>query len=149
MGSNHLQFASDQSWIQYGDDKSNRTAIPAARTSQGTHPAGSQWTRNPIPACGQLNGGVGDGVCDYPPQFDPPLPYLYGYGSATCFQGSAGHGGHCTAEDSRYFKDHFAFNIIDTVKVPEDLDAGEYLLSFRWDCEQTPQVWAQCADITI
>ena len=24
---------------------------------------------------------------------------------------------------------------------------GEYVLSFRWDCEQTPQIWAGCSDI--
>lgn len=147
--SNHLQYASDQSWVQYGDDKSNRTAIPATRVAKGTFPAGSVWTRNPIPACGQLNGGVGDGECQSPPQFDPPLPGLYGYGEATCFQGSAGAGKHCTPAEAKYFKDHFAFNIIDQVRVPKNIDLGEYVLSFRWDCEQTPQVWAQCADINI
>jgi hypothetical protein len=29
------------------------------------------------------------------------------------------------------------------------LPAGEYVLSWRWDVEQSPQVWANCADITI
>merc|ERR1712232_551614 len=124
-------------------------AILATRTSKGTFPAGSVWTKNPIPACGQLNGGVGDGECQAPPQFDPPLPGLYGYGSATCFQGSAGGHKQCTAERAKFFKDHFNFNIIDQVTVPKGLDLGEYVLSFRWDCEQTPQVWTQCADITI
>ena len=23
------------------------------------------------------------------------------------------------------------------------------MLSFRWDCEQTPQVWANCADVRV
>jgi hypothetical protein len=147
--SGHLEFASAQTWIQYGDNTTNRTAIPATRVSEGTFPAGSVWTKNPIPACGQYNGGVGDGSCEFPAQFDPPLPYLYGYGSATCFTGSAGHGGHCTAEQRQYFEDHFRFNIIDQVIVPKDLSVGEYVLSFRWDCEQTPQVWTQCADITV
>ena len=26
------------------------------------------------------------------------------------------------------------------VEVPNDLEAGEYVLSFRWDCKCTPQV---------
>merc|ERR1711934_802071 len=34
-------------------------------------------------------------------------------------------------------------------KIPENLPSGKYVLSFRWDCEQTPQIWAQCADVTI
>jgi hypothetical protein len=40
------------------------------------------------------------------------------------------------------------FQIVDLVKVPE-LPAGDYALSFRWDCEQTPQIWAQCANIKV
>ena len=30
-----------------------------------------------------------------------------------------------------------------------DIEPGEYVLSWRWDCEQTPQVWNSCADVTI
>ena len=30
-----------------------------------------------------------------------------------------------------------------------DIEPGEYVLSFRWDCEQTPQIWNGCSDITI
>lgn len=39
------------------------------------------------------------------------------------------------------------FSLVDEVRVPEQ--KGEYLLSFRWDCEQTPQVWNTCADIVV
>jgi hypothetical protein len=42
----------------------------------------------------------------------------------------------------------FDFEMVDTLKVPA-LPAGEYSLSWRWDCEQTPQVWNSCADITV
>ena len=35
------------------------------------------------------------------------------------------------------------------VTVPDGLAAGEYSISWRWDCEQTPQVWNSCADVTI
>ena len=37
----------------------------------------------------------------------------------------------------------------DLVEVPEDLEPGEYVLSFRWDCQQSPQVWNSCANIQI
>ena len=43
----------------------------------------------------------------------------------------------------------FMFSMTDKLKVPSDLVAGEYSLSWRWDCEQTPQVWNSCADVTI
>ena len=37
--------------------------------------------------------------------------------------------------------------IVDRVRVPEV--SGEFVLRWRWDCEQTPQVWSHCADVTI
>ena len=39
--------------------------------------------------------------------------------------------------------------IYDTVVVPEDLEPGRYLLGWRWDCEQSSQVWQSCADVQI
>ena len=43
--------------------------------------------------------------------------------------------------------DQWAFK--DLVEVPETLEPGEYVLSFRWDSQQTPQVWNSCANIEI
>ena len=34
-----------------------------------------------------------------------------------------------------------ATNIVDEVRVPEALEPGQYMLSWRWDSEQTNQVW--------
>jgi len=42
---------------------------------------------------------------------------------------------------------HWAFK--DLVEIPEDLEPGEYVLSFRWDCQQSPQVWNSCSNIQI
>merc|ERR1711920_808301 len=39
------------------------------------------------------------------------------------------------------------FSIVDEVEVPSK--TGEYVLSWRWDCEETDQVWNSCADIVI
>ena len=38
--------------------------------------------------------------------------------------------------------DGFPYSIVDHVCVPGDIDAGDYLLSWRWDAEQSPQVRA-------
>jgi hypothetical protein len=151
----------DTSWIQYGTNETNRTAINAVRVSEGTHPAGSTWTKNPVPGCTwyynnsdpslYISGGLGiggkgkDGTYSCPgPLYKPPLEGLYGFGSSVC--------GHvfdfeCTPEQKKYQVDHFLFNIIDQVRVPDV--KGEYVLSWRWDCEQTPQVWTSCADISV
>lgn len=40
-----------------------------------------------------------------------------------------------------------AFSIVDEIQVPNT--PGEYVLGWRWDCEQTDQVWNSCADIVI
>jgi hypothetical protein len=39
--------------------------------------------------------------------------------------------------------------IEDSVVVPADIPAGEYVLGWRWDCDHSSQVWSTCADITI
>merc|ERR1712217_550208 len=39
--------------------------------------------------------------------------------------------------------------VLDVLKIPEHLEAGEYVLGWRYDCEGTAQVWSNCADVTI
>lgn len=43
----------------------------------------------------------------------------------------------------------WTFSLIETVVVPAELPAGDYVLSWRWDAEATPQVWLNCADIRL
>lgn len=46
-------------------------------------------------------------------------------------------------------KGQTSFAVEDTLTVPADIPAGEYVLGWRWDCEQTSQIWNSCADISI
>ena len=39
--------------------------------------------------------------------------------------------------------------VIDNVEIPEIFEPGRYILSFRWDCEKTPQIWNVCANIEL
>ena len=39
--------------------------------------------------------------------------------------------------------------ILDNLAVPKHLPPGDYVLSLRWDCEKSAQVWQACADVTI
>jgi len=129
-----LKFKGDKQWIQFGEDVATRFQISATRTSTGTTPPGSQWTKNPIPACRGSDGGYTNptGDCFQGTQFTPPKLGLSGYG-ANMFRNDT----------------NFQFSIIDKLIIPKDLHKGEYVLSFRWDCEQTPQVWNSCASIRI
>jgi len=127
--------ATGNQWVQYGNEVSTRKEFPAHRTTEGTTPKGSQWTRNPIPACKEASGGYlnKDTSCPQGTQFEPPLPGLMGFGELSKAPGTP----------------TFLFSIGDYLEVPDNLETGDYVLSFRWDCEQTPQVWATCSSIKI
>jgi hypothetical protein len=142
-------------------DTNNRTEIPATTVpGELVVPKGSMWRRNPIPQCDSpISGGsqawrrskgrtdVGfltSGHC-YGPAFEPPVPGVYGFGGASC--GSEYPDTACTPEE--YEKQDFNFGIVDKIEVPSDLPPGDYTLGFRWDSEQTSQVWVSCADVTI
>uniref|UniRef100_A0A7M5VCW4 Chitin-binding type-4 domain-containing protein n=1 Tax=Clytia hemisphaerica TaxID=252671 RepID=A0A7M5VCW4_9CNID len=130
-----LRFVGDRQWVQYGEDQSTRYEFPAVRTDKGTFPPGSQWTKNPIPACNGLGGGYNDpnpNKCSNGTQFPPPGPGLLGFGV-----------------DITDPLKNFPFSIIDLVQIPKDLEEGEYVLSFRWDCEQSPQVWNTCSSVRL
>lgn len=170
----HLRFASDQSWIQYGEDVSSRVNISAYRITEGTNPPGSQWTKNPVPACGDASGGEGceqilsdmpPGCDDHPtnatagymclgPMYEPPLPGVYGYGytdedkSHWILNPDRAPTGQLQ-ETKPHQQQKFDFAVVDQVSIPAELPVGEYVLSWRWDMEQYAQVWTNCADVTI
>lgn len=161
-----------------GCDNTPRTTIPAVDVNTGTVPTGSTWRRNPIPACKNALGGsfnVGchvstiDGKYKAPTadefQFPPagedklrPGLLLGGFGVGSCFGcnqnvnpwdcdklGKLGRN-NCTVDETN--AQIFKWNILDKVQVP-NVPAGEYVVSFRWESEQTPQIWATCSDVTI
>ena len=51
-----LTFHGDSQWVQYGEG-GEKISFLANRTTEGTWPEGSQWTKNPIPACLNPDGG--------------------------------------------------------------------------------------------
>lgn len=135
-----LPFVGDTQWIQQGGDEANRTAIPAVRLDVGTFPKGSAWTRNPIPACGTLDGGgVLQQVC-HDSQFPEPVPGASGFYGLTPND---------VVQGTTYQRKLTHFSVVDKVQVPVDLPTGDYVISFRIDCEQTPQVWLYCGDARI
>ena len=43
----------------------------------------------------------------------------------------------------------FHVAIVDVLQIPADIPAGDYVVGFRWDCEESAQIWSSCSDITI
>eukprot|EP00656_Telonema_subtile_P055338 TRINITY_DN8524_c0_g1_i1.p1 TRINITY_DN8524_c0_g1~~TRINITY_DN8524_c0_g1_i1.p1 ORF type:complete len:368 (+),score=53.53 TRINITY_DN8524_c0_g1_i1:157-1260(+) len=122
-----MPFAGDSRMMM-----SNGTMLPLKSTfvSDGTLPLGSTWQMLPIPT---TRGGPNLGKMGYtfpPPCYDPTTPKVLGQGICT---------GEWISNITMY----------DQLRVPEHLDAGEYVLGFRWDCESSAQVWQSCADVTI
>jgi hypothetical protein len=184
---NTLEFVGDTTWIRYTPIHGYSVPdvpVQAVRVSEGTHPPGSHWTRNPVPGCficdqaqcirDNPSHKIGDAGWEkqqhcsqncsgiprsatWPPnqpahranatcpagmlQFPEPAPGVSGYFSQSCVEkqpGNASAGYDCD------FLGGFKFNIVDKVRVPQHIPAGDYLLSMRWDCEQSKQIWQNC-----
>lgn len=78
------------------------------------------------------------------PTFEPPAPGAWGFGPGSCASSLPG----TSCNRKQLLNQNFDFGIVDKVKVP-DVPPGDYVISFRWDSEQTPQVWNSCADVKI
>lgn len=140
--------------IRYTDGRAE-LHIPATDVGAGTWPAGSVWRMNPIPACNCDKGfdcstsGKGpnkayfNGTQPVPKGFNCPtgthfpVPFDYGYGQQVWHMKGTEKSG--LAADT--------WQIVDQVRAPRT--AGEYVLRWRWDTEQNPQIWTNCADITV
>lgn len=151
-----------------GCDLIERDTIPALRVNTGTVPANSMWTRNPIPACNNGFGGAFNVGChvsnidgkykapkasdfQFPPACEDknrPGLLLGGFGVGACFgcnqavnppdcdKFGKSWRNNCTVDETS--GQAFTWNILDKVRVPQ-VPAGEYVVSFRWDSEQTPR----------
>eukprot|EP00658_Telonema_sp_P-2_P085234 TRINITY_DN967_c0_g1_i1.p1 TRINITY_DN967_c0_g1~~TRINITY_DN967_c0_g1_i1.p1 ORF type:complete len:294 (+),score=26.75 TRINITY_DN967_c0_g1_i1:277-1158(+) len=92
---------------------------------------GLEWFEQQV--CAQSCSGINVTAC--PPgmlQFQEPANGLSGFfpGYGTEQQG-------------------FAYSVVDKLEVPAHLPSGDYLLSWRWDAEQSHQIWQSCADVRI
>lgn len=95
---------------------------------------GLKWFEQQM--CAQSCSGINVTKC--PPgmlQFPEPVNGISGYFPGAGAQNQVDRG--------------MDFSIMDRVVVPTDLPAGEYLLSFRWDAEQSHQIWQNCADVRL
>lgn len=148
---NGLSFTSKNSTVRYHDGSKADFEIPVA----GLDSAGQHWRRNPIPGCscdlGWGCGGKEEDVLKVHSHGGGSVdltPYAnHGPATPACPHGTMFDAGWIPEGEGFLVGTSTSFSIVDEVHVPNV--PGEYILSWRWDCEQTDQVWNSCADIVI
>ena len=149
-----LPFVGHNTTIRYLDGRGQKI-IPAQDVSQGTFPPGSTWRRNPIPAC-NCDGGDGchapgtdnrGGRASYTNGTNPvPTGFNCPYGTMFDVPFDYGYGQHVWNNPPNKPWSN-VWVMVDKVKAPAV--RGDYVLRWRWDVEQNPQVWTHCADVTV
>jgi len=98
--------------------------------SKGTVPKDSMWAMNPIPR---------NDTRQTKASFEPRCDEIPNCGS--------------TKVDSKCrcsgMWGPFNLEIVDKLRLPSDLPEGEYVLGWRWDCEESNQIWVSCSDIKV
>ena len=88
-------------------------------------PPGSTWAMNPLPYSNAQSA----------PQFPPPCNETVDRTKSDT--------GRCSGRDP------WNTLIADQLTVPAGLEPGDWVLSIRWDCEKSAQIWSACADLVI
>jgi len=114
----------------------------------GTTPEGSMWRKCPLPRGPwnwRLNGASFEPVCqedadctDRSKSEEAP-PCLGPDKEQGCACKCSGDG----------IGDLPQLEIVDKVRIPAGLKAGAYVLGWRWDCEESTQIWNSCSDVTV
>ena len=130
-----LPFAGRQSlrWDAHADGTGGtRVWFDGVYVSDGVIPPGAAWARNPIPRNDHKSTGTGFAPaceeaddCDVSERVDP----------MRC---------RCSGMWGPY-----NLEIVDTLQLPAHLPPGDYVLGWRWDCEESNQIWMSCSDVKV
>jgi hypothetical protein len=147
-----LDFVGNQTFRWGGKNGKRKHSFKGTyATGDMVQPKGSMWAKNPVPRNDpQVSGFSGSGTGSYAQcapwmdadacgEFKPHSEYPQGVPPVrleTSFM-----------IDGEYTDP--TFEIVDKVQIPADLTPGDYVLGWRWDCEESHQVWMSCSDITI
>lgn len=118
-----LPFVGPQK-LRWGGVNGTTIEIDGVYLSEGVVPAGAAWALNPIPRNDFNQTGKG-----FAPPCKYPIPPKF------C-QGMQDAGGD-------------RLEIVDRVRIPAGLPSGDYVLGWRWDCEESNQIWSSCSDVTV
>jgi hypothetical protein len=110
-------------------------------TGEQVVPANSVWRKNPIPHTVNewyMYGATFEPVCE------ESEACRSSYDKAPARDGP-GHHPVCRCSGDW----NYDVEVVDTVQIPADVKPGKYVLGWRWDCEESTQVWTSCSDVTI
>eukprot|EP01051_Picozoa_sp_SAG22_P020501 SAG22_NODE_4165_length_1362_cov_1.596991_1_plen_169_part_00 len=79
----------------------------------------------------------------------PPAAAGVCSGQGSCTETAAGEGETCGFGCDCSRAPMLEVNIVDRVIVPGAIEPGHYLVSWRWDAEQSNQVWQNCGDVDV
>lgn len=84
-------------------------------------------------------------------QFASPCPELdKGWFECTDAHAQAGCQANANADHFGYCSGDWPLGMVaDRVVLPRELKPGRYVVGWRMDCEETAQVWQNCADVNI
>ena len=133
-----LDFA-PRSWLEFRNG--SRVEISSIYLATGTFPANSMWALNPLPEPTQ---GSFQPPCEGKDNRTNATDPFWSWGWPRTAPKAAWDASSPLCEGTF----PFGVNIIHELEVPA-VPSGEYVLGFRYDSENTAQVWAQCADLTI
>jgi len=128
--------------LRWDGDVRSQLQFNATRVSVGTSPPGSMWARNPVPSVlWEREGPTFEPYCQESAECRAYQVETGGFGSKPGICRCSGHsnGGPLLPN----------LEIVDKVRIPAGLPLGRYVLQWRWDCEESDQVWASCSDVTI
>jgi len=130
--------------LRWDGKRSTQLEFVGTRVSSGTVPAGSMWSKNPIPAgLWERMGATFEPICTESAeckalmntnQYEDPKMR-----AGACRCSGFSNGGPLLPN----------LEVVDRVAIPSSLPPGPYVLQWRWDCEESDQVWASCADVTV
>jgi hypothetical protein len=128
-----MRFATSQHTLEFSNSSDRtqpveRFVVPGRYVSDGTLPVGSTWARNPLPYSNAENAARA------PFTFNPPCDET--------IDRTKSDTGKCSGRDP------YNTLIADELTVPS-VPPGKYVLSLRYDCEKSAQVWTNCADVEI
>ena len=138
--------------LRWDGDKSTQvefnTTEKGWETNEGTAPAGSMWRKNPIPSgLWEREGPSFEPACKESAECIAGYSNFHGYGvgslasmgTCKCSGFSSGAGGPLLPN----------LEVVDSVMIPAGTAPGRYVIQWRWDCEESDQIWASCSDVTI
>ena len=130
----------------------NATAAPFPRGGR----INETWWREQDCIAGCAGNGLPSNCPEGERQFPEPVPGLSSLWSSWLWcdaprsdaefkqLGDSPHDMPCARHNAMMYT-----NLVDQVQVPAGIEPGEYLISWRWDSDQTNQIWQNCGDVTI